>query len=565
MTLKSRKPVRLGELLVKEGFISEEQLQIALKESSQAGLRLGEYLASQGLVSEQSVLKLVAKQLNISVYRSSDYEVDVTLKSLIPEDFARRNRVVPLCVRGGILYVALLDANRFQVLDAVENLTHRQMEPVLCEKGDFVRLFSAVYGQYSAFHEMMHELGEAESTAKPLEQQKDEEIAEADTEVPVIRLVNLILSEGVKLGASDIHIKPEKNEVNVRYRIEGLLRKASVIPSNMGPSVVSRIKIMGNMDIAETRLPQDGRFTVKIDSREINVRVSSLPTTYGETVVMRLLDMSANRKYVLPQLGMNERDYAQILKTIKKPYGMILSTGPTGSGKSSSLYAILQLLNREEVNIVTLEDPVEYRIEGVTQVQLNAKAGMTFSSGLRAILRQDPDILMVGEIRDKETAEIAVQAALTGHLVLSTLHTNDALSALYRLMDMGIESYLVSSVLLCSFAQRLVRTVCPHCRTTYTPDPALLAQFGLKLEDGPFYHGNGCPHCGHTGYMGRTAIFEVLPMNETYQQMISRGEPMPSLYRQAMLDGQRTMKDDAADKIKAGLTTVEEALRVTMV
>lgn len=560
----SQKPVRLGEQLLKKGLLTQEQLTQALSEAASQKLRLGDYLINAGLVKETDVLTAVAEQSHIAVYRASDYTLDVSLKELIPEDFARRNRVVPLCIRDGLLYIALLDANHFPTFDAVEELTHHQMEPVLCTKSDFVHLFSAVYGQYSAFHEMLEEL-EQKDTREELKTQIEEEIVEGASEVPVIRLVNLILTEGVKMAASDIHIKPERAEINVRYRVEGLLRKASTVPYAMGPSVVSRIKIMANMDIAETRLPQDGRFTIKIEGREINVRVSTLPTMYGETIVMRLLDMSANRVYALPQLGMNDADYQALLKCVRKPYGMILSTGPTGSGKSSSLYAILQLLNREEVNIVTLEDPVEYRIKGVNQVQLNTRAGMTFSSGLRAILRQDPDILMVGEIRDRETAEIAVQAALTGHLVLSTLHTNDALSAVYRLMDMGIEPYLVSSVLLCSFAQRLVRKVCPHCRQAYQPDPALLAEFGLKPEDGPFYHGTGCHHCGHTGFIGRTAIFEVFPMNEVYQDMVTHGQPMQALYQEAAKHGQKTMLNDAADKIKAGITTVEEARRVTMV
>ena len=393
---------------------------------------------------------------------------------------------------------------------------------------------------------------------------QDQEIEGDASEVPVIKLVNLIISEALKKGASDIHINPEKNEIKVRYRVEGLLRRASTIPVSMGSAVASRVKIMGNMDISETRLPQDGRFTVKAEGREVNVRVSTLPTTYGENIVLRLLDMASGIIYDLPKLGMNQADYASLTRCARKPYGMILSTGPTGSGKSSSLYAILKMLNREDVNIITLEDPVEYRLPGVRQVQLNVKAGMTFSSGLRSILRQDPDIIMVGEIRDKETAEIAVQAAMTGHLVLSTLHTNDALSAVYRLVDMGVPAYLVTSVLLCTFAQRLVRTVCPHCREEYMPNEAMLRDLGLRPEDGPFYHGAGCPQCGGTGYSGRTAIFEVLPMTDDFSRMVTKGESMQAVYRRALEEGLHTMRQDAAQKIRAGVTTCEEALRVTM-
>lgn len=553
---------RLGEQLVLKGILTEEALENALSAAKAADMKLGEYLTSHGIVPEEDILKALSEQLNFPLYNPDEFPLDPHLKDLVPQDVARENRLVPLTLEGGVLYCALLDPNNFRALDTVEETCRCQVEPVLCTKADFVRLFSAVYGEYSAFSEM---LGEIDADSTPDAGRADEEVItnNAVDDVPVIRLVNLILSEGVKVGASDIHINPEKTTVNVRYRVEGMLRKASEVPLKLAPSVVSRIKIMGNMDISETRLPQDGRFTIKVEGHEINVRVSSIPTTYGENIVMRLLDMSAQRIYELPKLGMGPEDYKLVTQAAHKPYGMILSTGPTGSGKSSSLYAIIKLVNRDEVNIMTLEDPVEYRMAGVRQVQLNVKAGMTFSSGLRAILRQDPDILMVGEIRDRETAQIAVQAALTGHLVLSTLHTNDALSAINRLVDMGVEPYLVASVLLCSFAQRLVRCVCPHCREQYQPSIGLLHVFGLTPEDGPFFHGKGCPRCGGTGYMGRTAIFEVFPMLDELQEMVTAGKSKQEIYRRARELGIRTMADDAAKKIRAGITTAEEAIRVT--
>ena len=554
---------RLGEQLVLKGILTEEALGNALSAAKAANMKLGEYLTSHGIVPEEDILKALSEQLNFPLYNPDEFPLNTNLKDLVPQDVARENRLVPLTFEEGVLYCALLDPNNFRALDTVEETCRCQVEPVLCTKADFVRLFSAVYGEYSAFSEM---LGEIDVDTAPDAGTTDEEVItnNAVDDVPVIRLVNLILSEGVKVGASDIHINPEKTTVNVRYRVEGMLRKASEVPLKLASSVVSRIKIMGNMDISETRLPQDGRFTIKVEGHEINVRVSSIPTTYGENVVMRLLDMSAQRVYELPKLGMGPEDYELVTQAAHKPYGMILSTGPTGSGKSSSLYAIIKLVNREEVNIMTLEDPVEYRMAGVRQVQLNVKAGMTFSSGLRAILRQDPDILMVGEIRDRETAQIAVQAALTGHLVLSTLHTNDALSAVNRLVDMGVEPYLVASVLLCSFAQRLVRCVCPHCREQYQPSIGLLHAFGLTPEDGPFFHGKGCPRCGGTGYMGRTAIFEVFPMLDELQEMVTAGKSKQEIYRRARELGIRTMADDAAKKIRAGITTAEEAIRVTM-
>lgn len=553
---------RLGEQLVLKGILTEEALENALSAAKAANMKLGEYLTSHGIVPEEDILKALSEQLNFPLYNPDEFPLDPHLKDLVPQDVARENRLVPLTFEEGVLYCALLDPNNFRALDTVEETCRCQVEPVLCTKADFVRLFSAVYGEYSAFSEM---LGEIDADTAPDAGRADEEVItnNAVDDVPVIRLVNLILSEGVKVGASDIHVNPEKTTVNVRYRVEGMLRKASEVPLKLAPSVVSRIKIMSNMDISETRLPQDGRFTIKVEGHEINVRVSSIPTTYGENVVMRLLDMSAQRIYELPKLGMGPEDYKLVTQAAHKPYGMILSTGPTGSGKSSSLYAIIKLVNRDEVNIMTLEDPVEYRMAGVRQVQLNVKAGMTFSSGLRAILRQDPDILMVGEIRDRETAHIAVQAALTGHLVLSTLHTNDALSAVNRLVDMGVEPYLVASVLLCSFAQRLVRCVCPHCREQYQPSIGLLHVFGLTPEDGPFFHGKGCPRCGGTGYMGRTAIFEVFPMLDELQEMVTAGKSKQEIYRRARELGIRTMADDAAKKIRAGITTAEEAIRVT--
>lgn len=561
----ARVKMRLGEQLVAAGLISSDALQDALRHAREEGLRLGEYLVGAGIVTEAEVLRAVASQLHVPVYNKDTFPIEEKLASVIPADFARRHRVVPLCMRRGVLYAGLLDAHDFQTLDEIEELTHCQMEPVLCLRADFVRLFTAVYGEYSAVGEMLDNLGDSPRAQSGVQGGvQDQEIEGDASEVPVIKLVNLIISEALKKGASDIHINPEKNEIKVRYRVEGLLRRASTIPVSMGSAVASRVKIMGNMDISETRLPQDGRFTVKAEGREVNVRVSTLPTTYGENIVLRLLDMASGIIYDLPKLGMNQADYASLTRCARKPYGMILSTGPTGSGKSSSLYAILKMLNREDVNIITLEDPVEYRLPGVRQVQLNVKAGMTFSSGLRSILRQDPDIIMVGEIRDKETAEIAVQAAMTGHLVLSTLHTNDALSAVYRLVDMGVPAYLVTSVLLCTFAQRLIRTVCPHCREEYMPNEAMLRDLGLRPEDGPFYHGAGCPQCGGTGYSGRTAIFEVLPMTDDFSRMVTKGESMQAVYRRALEEGLHTMRQDAAQKIRAGVTTCEEALRVTM-
>jgi type IV pilus assembly protein PilB len=387
-------------------------------------------------------------------------------------------------------------------------------------------------------------------------------------EAPVVRLVNSIFAQAAREGASDIHISPQQNSLQIRFRIDGKLHDVPSPPKSLSLPIIARLKILGTMDITVSRIPQDGRFTLRIDKREINVRVSTMPTLYGENVVMRLLDMSAG-VYTLDRLGMVESDRAKLGKMIGKAYGMILSTGPTGSGKSTSLYAILNELNRPDTHLITLEDPVEYRIDNVRQVQLNRKAGMTFAGGLRAILRQDPDVIMVGEIRDSETAIVAIQAAQTGHRLLSTVHTNDAAGAVTRLIDMGIEPFLVSSALLVSFAQRLVRTICPYCRETYKPPESVLAAWGLSAEQvakANFQRGKGCYQCLNTGYRGRTGIFEVLPNDEMVQEMILGRRSAQEITRSAIAAGKlRTLKEDAADKVIQGLTTFEEAASAVMV
>ena len=384
-------------------------------------------------------------------------------------------------------------------------------------------------------------------------------------EAPVIRLVNTIFGQAVREGASDIHISPQQNNVQVRFRIDGKLHDVPAPPKSIFLPIVARIKILSNMDITMSRVTQDGRFTLKMERKEINVRVSSIPTIYGENMVLRLLDTSGGI-YSLDGLGMIKSDIDKIQSIINRPYGMILSTGPTGSGKSTSIYAILNELNRPDSNIMTLEDPVEYRIDNIRQVQLNRKAGMTFASGLRSILRQDPDIIMLGEIRDPETAAIAVQAAQTGHRLLSTVHTNDAAGAISRLMDMNIEPFLISSVLLASFAQRLVRTICPYCKEKYQPPKAALIAVGLDgIENTNFMRGKGCNQCLNTGYKGRTGIFEVLINDEMIQQMILEKRSAQEISREAKkMRKLRTLQEDVANKVLQGITTLEEALTAVM-
>ncbi|HQG84448.1 MAG TPA: GspE/PulE family protein, partial [Syntrophales bacterium] len=427
---------------------------------------------------------------------------------------------------------AMTDPVDINALDYIESLTNEEVETVVCTERELNQLIGQIYGMQSGLGGVLESLEEmtidsgvdAEAAAEYTDdlQVSPSSIMGMAEEAPIVRLVNSIISQAVREGASDIHISPQMKNVQVRFRIDGRLHEVPAPPKQMFLPIISRIKILANMDIATSRIPQDGRFTVKMENKEINVRVSSIPTIYGENLVLRLLDMGAG-VYSLDRLGMVKEDRDKIDSIINKPYGMILSSGPTGSGKSTSLYAIIREINRPDIHIITLEDPVEYRVEKVRQVQLNRKAGMTFASGLRSILRQDPDVIMVGEIRDGETAGISVQAALTGHRVLSTVHTNDAAGAITRLIDMGIERFLVSSVLLATFAQRLVRTICPYCVERYRPNEKVIAAWGLKIDRANFQRGRGCPACMGTGYRGRTGIFEIVLNDEEVQDMILRG------------------------------------------
>ena len=565
---------RLGELLVEGGLLSEEQLKDALAQHKKSGMKLGKFLVQRGIVRESAMIDAVASQLKIDRYRADKYPVNAELANIIPTDMAQKHQLVPLARKPNLLTVGMTDPMDIESLDAIEIYTNTEVEAVICTERELTQLISSLYGFSSTLADGMEEVQGLEMGP---ETQVPEEAADTEIEVqslaglveeaPVVRLVNSILSQAIREGASDVHIGPERTYSHVRFRIDGKLHEVPAPPKSLLMPVISRIKILSNMDIATTRIPQDGRFTLKMENREINVRASTVPTIYGENMVLRLLDMSSGI-YSLHELGMVQDDRKKIETVIVKPYGMVLSTGPTGSGKSTSLYSILQALNKPDINIITVEDPVEYRLEKIKQIQLNRKAGMTFASGLRAILRQDPDVIMVGEIRDGETASIAVQAALTGHRVLSTLHTNDAAGAVTRLVDMGIEPFLVSSVLLVSFAQRLVRTVCTGCQESYVPGDESLAAWGLSRADVSgvdFKRGKGCAMCMQTGYRGRTGIFEVLKNDETIQDLISRRDSSQEISRSARAAGKmRFLREDALDKVFAGRTTLEEAASAVM-
>ena len=555
-------------MLIKANLLTDELLKQALQDQNRVNLKLGQYLVRKGLVGEYNLVETLSKQLNIDKYNPDKYPFDPSLAQLIPSEYAQKYQIAPIRKKGRLLTIATADPLDINALDTIERMTNCEVEPSVGTEREINQLISNLYGTQSGMGTALEDLEIDARVEKSDEQDEDVQVASLQDmagEAPVIRLVNTIFTQAIREGASDIHISPQQNTVQVRFRMDGKLHDVQAPRKSSFLAIVARIKILANMDITISRVTQDGRFTLKMDRKEINVRVSSIPTIYGENLVLRLLDTSGS-VYTLDGLGMIASDINKIRSIINKPYGMILSTGPTGSGKSTSIYAILNELNRPDSNIMTLEDPVEYRIDNIRQVQLNRKAGMTFASGLRTILRQDPDIIMLGEIRDPETAAVAVQAAQTGHRLLSTVHTNDAAGAISRFIDMNVEPFLISSVLLASFAQRLVRTICPYCKEDYQPPKEALKAVGLDgSEDAKFQRGKGCNQCMNTGYKGRTGIFEVLINDEMIQHMILERRPAQEITWEAKKSGRlRTLQEDAAGKVLLGITTLEEAATAVM-
>jgi type IV pilus assembly protein PilB len=567
--LKARK--KLGEILVEGGLLTQEQLEKALPYQKKSNLKLGQFLVREGIVSESQIVDLVSSQLKLEKYRPDRFTVDVELAQLLPAEIAHKSQAAPLKKSGLLLTVAMTDPLDINALDTLEVYTNCEVEAVICTEQHLNQLLTTIYGTFAGIGGVLEDMEEMEidKTAEKTTALDDVEVSSLQgmaEEAPVVRLVNSILSQGVREGASDIHISPEKNYVQVRFRLDGKLHEVPAPPKAMFLPIISRLKILANMDIAVSRIPQDGRFTVKMKNKDINIRAATIPSIHGENMVLRLLDTS-NSIYSLERLGMNDKDRKKLERMISKPHGMVLSTGPTGSGKSTSLYSILKKINQPDINIITVEDPVEYRIEKIRQVQLNRKAGMTFASGLRSILRQDPDVIMVGEIRDYETATLAVQAALTGHMVFSTLHTNDAAGAITRFIDMGVEPFLVSSTMTVSFAQRLVRKVCPNCMTTYDPSAEVLKAWRINNKSNTnFVQGKGCFNCMHTGYKGRTGVYEVLIIDDQIQDMILQRRSSHEIQQEALKSGDFTsLRENAAEKAIKGITTLEEAASVVVV
>jgi len=550
----------MGRILVEAGLLSEAQLERALQQQKETGERLGRVIMRMGLASQDDIARAIAKQLGIDFVNLADVllEEDVLLR--IPEHIARRHHVIPIAADDSSLVVGMEDPLDVVALDDLRKLTGLEIRPVVITPDAFQRALS----QYPVgVDQTLAEIRPAETYEEEVATERLRAVAE---DAPIVRLANQVIVQAIRQGASDIHVEPQEQRVRIRYRIDGALYSVMTPPKHVQAALVSRIKIMAGMNIAERRVPQDGRIEMRVDNRDIDLRVSTIPTVFGEKVVMRILDKQG--AFVgIEKLGLLPEDHQRFERIITRPHGIILLTGPTGSGKTTTLYAILNRLNKVEVNITTIEDPVEYQLPGIAQVQINPKAGLTFATGLRAFLRQDPDIIMVGEIRDEETARIAIHASLTGHLVLSTLHTNDAPGAVTRLVDMGIEPFLVSSSVIGVIAQRLVRVLCQHCKQSYTPTPEMLKRVGLAdLTPVPtFYRATGCEYCSNIGYRGRTGLFEIMPVDDVIKGLIVDRAPSGRIKEAAIAAGMRTLQVDGLAKVLNGTTSLEEVLRVVFV
>ena len=560
----------LEEILVEKKLITKDQLAQAQAEAKKLKVPLRKALLSLGMVKDSDMIAVYEQQMKVPFVNLNSYIIDSKILSLIPEEYAKEHNVIPLFKAGDIITVAMTDPFDVMVLDELRTMTKCIIEPVLTTEHDIKKAFSQYYGKDSSIDDVIKKIDEEEEIEQQKIRDEEEELSpekmrQAAEQAPIIKLVNLIISEGIKEGASDIHINPEEKMVRIRYRIDGVLREASTLPKNLQAAVISRIKIMSDMNIAIKRSPQDGRFRIKIEGSQIDMRVSSFPSIHGENIVMRILDPSSIM-ISLSDIGFYPEDLEKIYDLIRKPHGIILVTGPTGSGKTTTLYASLRTINSIDKNIITLEDPVEYQLEIIRQAQINPKAGLTFASGLRSILRQDPDVVMVGEIRDRETAEIAIQAAMTGHLVFSTLHTNDAPGALTRLTDMGIEPFLISSSVIGILAQRLVRKICPSCKESYKPSEKVLRDLGIEDISGKtvFYKGKGCKNCKNSGYKGRVGIFELLITNEKIRELVLEKASADVIRKAAQEAGMKTLRQDGLRKALDGTTSIEEVMRVTM-
>ena len=541
----------LGETLVEQGILTQVELDQAQEETKKTGEPLQKSLIRLGLVSDEELTHLMGVALNVPSVDLSTYLIKPELLDLVPEALARKHHLIPIFKIGKTLTIAMSDPSDIRALDEVRLACRLDVKPAIATEPSIQRALEQYYGTKGSIDELVKLIEEKGLPSK------ERDIAE---ELPVVKLVNLLVMQAIHDGASDIHIEPDRDVLRTRVRVDGILHEVPSPPKHLQSAVISRIKILSNLDIAERRIPQDGRFQMKIENREVDIRTSIIPTIYGEKVVLRLLD-TANILLRLEDLGFPEELLKRYEKLIHHPYGIILVTGPTGSGKTTTLYASLERINSQEKNIVTIEDPVEYHMDRVQQMQVNPRIGVTFANGLRSILRQDPDIIMVGEIRDVETAEVAIQAALTGHLVFATLHTNDAPSAVSRLIDMQVEPFLVSSSLAGIIAQRLVRKVCDACKESYAPPMEVTKAAASAVPH--VYRAKGCKKCMNTGYKGRVAIFELLIPDEEIRGLIVAKASAEKIRKAAEGYGMRGLREDGLQKVAQGITTLEEVLRVT--
>jgi len=578
--------VRIGELLLKEKLITPEQLQSALTQQKANGGKLGYNLVKMGFVKDEQITALLSKQYGVPSINLAQFKIDPTIVKLVPTETARKYQIIPLSRSGSTLTIAMTDPTNVFAMDDIKFMTGYNVEPVVASETAVIEAIQRYYpaaakaaaaaaagGGQSALElatKGLEELqalegGEDVEVLEELEEISAEALAKQGEEAPVVRLVNVVLMSAIQKGASDIHIEPYERTLRVRFRIDGTLYEMMSPPFRMKAAIISRLKIMADLDIAERRVPQDGRIKLRLLGRSIDLRVSSLPTIYGEKVVMRILD-KGNLNIDLNKLGFQESALKEFTHAIAQPYGMVLVTGPTGSGKTTTLYSALSKINQPEVNIMTSEDPVEYNLEGINQVLVNESVGLTFSAALRAFLRQDPNIIMVGEIRDIETGSIAVKAALTGHLVLSTLHTNDAPSTINRMIDMGIEPFLVASSTNLIMAQRLLRKVCASCKSDVKLHAEVLRELGISEDEArkvAFKEGKGCVDCNNTGYKGRLGVYEVMPVSPKIRDMILDRSATSAIKKTAVTEGMLTLRMDGLLKLKNGITTAEEVLKET--
>ena len=566
--MPKEKYLRLGELLIREGLINAAQLEKAISAQRQEGTRLGEILIRLGIVKEDKLVEVLGKQLNIPYFSLGTGMLkpaaDQDLQLLIPRDFATKNFVLPLSRTLRSLTVAMADPLELILVDNLKKITGFEINPVIATRSDIIKAIDGFYGKQAMLKtavEASYDIGIFEELeVSEGELSLDKLIASAE-QAPVVKLVDLIIRQAIDERVSDIHIEPFKDKVSLRYRLDGRLFEVPPPAKHLHLPIISRIKILSKLDIAEKRLPQDGAFLVKLEDRAVDLRVSSIPTIYGEKIVLRILDRS-NVVLDLNLLGFEPKQLEQMRRAIHMPYGLVFLTGPTGSGKTTTLYAILNEIKDPTKNIITVEDPVEYKLDGINQVQIKPEIGLTFSAALRSFLRQDPDIMLVGEVRDLETAQICLRSALTGHLVLSTLHTNDAPSAVSRLIDIGIEPYLIAPSLLMVVAQRLVRKLCSDCKEAYEPRPEQLGNIKLKVD--LIYKAKGCPKCGQVGYRGRLCIAECMTINEQIRELINQRASFMKIREVAKATGMRTLYESAIEKVEQGVTSLEEALSVTL-